>query len=141
MFILTDAKKTVPVALEDAIRVCFVFALASLGSNPDAWLSLSPDHFYVKYSFPGMRPTSWDHRKSISASRDLPSCDMCVGQALADKKHTDAFLAYMKSHPLPVLDLFGGVGAFSESLAEGTSGCLKVTHAIEISPSAAKTFK
>jgi DNA (cytosine-5)-methyltransferase 1 len=46
----------------------------------------------------------------------------------------------MKPKPLPTLDLFAGVGAFSRGLKEG-SDCLKVTHAIEIGPSAAKTLQ
>jgi DNA (cytosine-5)-methyltransferase 1 len=37
------------------------------------------------------------------------------------------------------LDLFSGVGSFSAGIAEGTGGCIRVTHSIEIAPSAAKT--
>jgi site-specific DNA-cytosine methylase len=46
----------------------------------------------------------------------------------------------MQESPMTVLDLFGGAGAFSLGLKEG-SGCMKVTHALEISPSAAKTIR
>lgn len=46
----------------------------------------------------------------------------------------------MQEKPLQAVDLFGGVGAFSLGLKEG-SGCLQVSHALEISPSAAKTIK
>jgi len=46
---------------------------------------------------------------------------------------------FREGKPLRTLDLFGGVGAFSSGIAQG-SRCMKVTHAIEISPSAAKTF-
>lgn len=49
------------------------------------------------------------------------------------------FLGSVAYKSLRTLDLFGGVGAFGLSMEE--SGCLKVTHAVEISPSAAKTFK
>ena len=49
------------------------------------------------------------------------------------------FLAGVREKPLVAFDLFGGVGAFSQGLAEG-SGSLSIAHAIEIGPSAAKTF-
>ena len=49
------------------------------------------------------------------------------------------FVAAFREKPLAVLDLFGGVGAFSQGLAEGSSS-LTVAYAIEIGPSAAKSF-
>ena len=56
------------------------------------------------------------------------------------KERLTKFLQISKSQPLRALDLFGGVGAFSHGLSQG-SGCIKVTHAVEISPSATRTFK
>lgn len=50
----------------------------------------------------------------------------------------EQFLADAKKNPLKTLDIFGGVGAFSMGLAEG-SGCLRLTDLVEIGPSAAKT--
>ncbi|KAG5635917.1 hypothetical protein H0H81_009679 [Sphagnurus paluster] len=44
----------------------------------------------------------------------------------------------LRDEPLRTLDIFGGVGAFSMGLEEG-SNCIKVTDIVEISPSAAKT--
>jgi DNA (cytosine-5)-methyltransferase 1 len=44
-----------------------------------------------------------------------------------------------QGRPLRALDLFGGVGAFSLGMEE--TKCIKLTHAVEISPSAAQTFK
>lgn len=40
---------------------------------------------------------------------------------------------------LRAFDPFGGVGAFALSMQE--AGCLQLTHAVEISPSAAKTLQ
>ncbi|KAF8913180.1 S-adenosyl-L-methionine-dependent methyltransferase [Gymnopilus junonius] len=45
-----------------------------------------------------------------------------------------------KHRKLQTLDVFGGVGAFSRGIAEG-SGCLQSTHSIEIGPSAAMTLQ
>ena len=67
-------------------------------------------------------------------------CTPCCKERLKGRKSLYEFLVQSERQLLPTLDLFGGVGAFSRGLSEG-SGCLKVTHAVEISPSAAKTFK
>ena len=67
-------------------------------------------------------------------------CQSCWRERLREKKLASQFSAYSERGPLPTLDLFGGVGAFSKGLAEG-SGCLRVTHAVEIGPSAAKTLE
>jgi DNA (cytosine-5)-methyltransferase 1 len=133
---LTDDDASV--RLEDLIRVCYVFPFQSI---PDlaAWLSLSPDHFYIRYRFPSMDVKSWADKRSVPYE-DLHVCTHCCREKLYRHKLTEEFLAQAKKKPLPTLDLFGGVGAFSLGIAEGSS-CINVTHAIEISPSAAKTFK
>jgi len=55
-------------------------------------------------------------------------------------KEMKKFLKAQKRKPLRTLDLFGGTGAFGLGLAEGCL-CLKVTHAVEIAPSAAITYR
>jgi DNA (cytosine-5)-methyltransferase 1 len=133
---LTDDDATVK--LDDLIRVCYVFPFQSI---PDlgAWLSLSPDHFYIRYRFSSMDVKSWSDKRPMPCE-DLHVCTHCCREKLNYRKLTEDFLVYAKRNLLPTLDLFGGVGAFSLGMAEG-SGCIKVTHAIEISPSAAKTYK
>lgn len=81
---------------------------------------------------------SWTDRKMV-AWQELLVCTPCCKERLKGRKSLYKYLEQARRQPLPTLDLFGGVGAFSRGLAEG-SGCLEVTHAIEISPSAAKTF-
>lgn len=103
------------------------------------WISLSPDHFYVEHRFPSTRPTRWNQRRRLEW-REHEVCAPCWQDKLRELKGLKSFAGDYKKRPLNTLDLFGGVGAFSHSLGEG-SGALKVTHAVEIMPSAAKTFK
>ena len=49
----------------------------------------------------------------------------------------DEFLR--KQKPLRALDPFGGIGAFGLGMEETSP--LKVTYAVEVSPSAAKTYQ
>lgn len=123
---------------ENIIRVIFVFPFHSFTPEVtlEDWLMLSPDHFYVRYSFPKLRIKAWDDKRELLCA-GVNVCTPCCKEKLKQRQEIYRFLAGAK---YPTLDLFGGVGAFSHGLAEG-SGCLKVTHAIEISPSAAKTFK
>ncbi|KAF5385343.1 hypothetical protein D9615_001032 [Tricholomella constricta] len=131
---LTDDDMTVP--LKDFICVCYVFPHASI-PNLKRWLSLSPLHFYIKYKFPSMAVRLWTQREPVSCA-ELGVCTPCTKGKLDELKTMGKFLADAKRHPLRALDIFGGVGAFSMGLAEG-SGCLKLTDLVEISPSAAKT--
>ncbi|KAK0233815.1 S-adenosyl-L-methionine-dependent methyltransferase [Armillaria fumosa] len=132
---LTDSEKLVSVDVTDLIRVCFVFPYASM-TEGDAWLAMSADHFYAKYSFPYLKVTSWDVRMDIDPV-DVPICKFCT--ALELKRFEDIKEIHERVK-LPTLDVFGGVGAFAVGMTEGC-GSMKVTHAIEISPSAAKTYK
>lgn len=133
---LTDEEMMVD--LKDLIRVCFVFPKEVIVDLTE-WLSMSPDHFYISYMFPRLKVTSWEDRSPLSCN-NLLVCTPCVQDKLNEFWSLQEFAAYAKEHPIPVLDLFGGVGAFSHGLAEG-SGCLKLASTVEISPSAAKTTK
>lgn len=133
---MTNEQATISV--RDLIQVCYVFPFESI-PDLENWLSLSPDHFYISYLFPSIPVKSWDDR-IVLPCEDLALCSHCLKEKLKDRENILTFLAQAKRHPLPTLDLFGGVGAFSRGLSEGSS-CLKLSHAIEISPSAAKTLK
>lgn len=126
------------VDLRDLIRVCFVFPKAVI-VDLEEWLDMSPDHFYISFKFPKLKVSSWEDRRPLSYN-NLHVCTPCVGEKLKELDRFREFTAYASEHPLTVLDLFGGVGAFSHGLAAG-SGCLKLTNTVEISPSAAKTTK
>lgn len=124
----------------DLIRVCYVFPKSSIAHDDfEDWLLSSPDHFYIEFAFPSMQVHSWSDRVPLSA-KDLPICAACISKRVRTKVQTSAFLRHMQTKPLATLDLFGGTGAFALGMAEG-SGILKLTHAIEISPSAAQTYQ
>ncbi|KAG1717820.1 S-adenosyl-L-methionine-dependent methyltransferase [Suillus lakei] len=117
------------------IGMCHVYVRAAVPELKD-WLEMSPYHFYACYSFPSLDVTSWDDKHTL-APRDLLVCRYCTKENLAEWEQSREFLK--KQKPLRALDPFAGVGAFGSGLEE--SGCIEVTHAIEISPSAAKTLK
>ena len=133
---LTDETKEIP--LQSLICVCFVFPYQCI-RDLEEWLWMSPYHFYIKYTSPSLHVKLWSSLKKLSY-KDLSLCMQCVTEALEERLQMKEFLSFSERHPLPTLDLFGGVAAFSTGLAEG-SGCLKVTDSIEKSPSAALTTK
>ncbi|KAF8963951.1 S-adenosyl-L-methionine-dependent methyltransferase [Flammula alnicola] len=136
---LTDEKVTFKA--QDLLKVIYVPCTESFKPphvTMEDWLDLSYDHFYLKYTFPSLKVESWAERRRVGWE-ELHVCTQCCKERLAKRKLLYNFLDQKDRKPLRTLDLFGGVGAFSRGLAEG-SGCLEITHAIEISPSAAQTF-
>ncbi|KAF8899291.1 S-adenosyl-L-methionine-dependent methyltransferase [Infundibulicybe gibba] len=133
---LTEERVTI--LLDDLIRVCFVFPKGYITDLP-TWITLSPDNFYIQYTFPTVKPVRWSEKRPLDGS-NLAICAYCCQERLDFGRKTEDFVAYHRDHGLRALDLFGGVGAFSHGLSEG-SGCMHVTHSIEVSPSAARTFK
>jgi len=131
---MTDEE--VKIKLEDLIRVCYVFPYSTI-DDLDYWTALSADHFYVQYRFPSLSVSSWNDKQPINP--DMYVCVDCCRDKLEQMKLMREFLAMGHRKPLPALDLFAGVGALGLGMEE--SGCIKVTHAIEIAPSAARTFK
>lgn len=136
---LTDEEAVIPYT--NIITKCFVLSRESFGQRLSLrnWLNPSPYHFYLRYRFPKLRPQSWDEKARVSF-RDLSVCKTCTEEAIAWYYDIQEFKNKMQETPLEVLDLFGGVGAFSSGLKEG-SGCLKISRAVEISPSAARSFR
>ncbi|OJA18063.1 hypothetical protein AZE42_05415 [Rhizopogon vesiculosus] len=130
---VTQDEMTIP--LSSVIGQCQVYVRASV-PELEAWLEMSPYHFYACYSFPSLNVTSWNHRHRLEP-RDLLVCRYCAAEDLAEWNHSQKFLK--KHKPLRALDPFAGSGAFGLGMEE--SGCVKVTHAVEISPSASKTMK
>jgi DNA (cytosine-5)-methyltransferase 1 len=125
------------VNVEDLIRICYAWPFMGFKADDlPAWLSLSPDHFFIKFQFPTLAPKSWTEKKFLGP---LKLCEMCSTAKVKWWKLMTEFLAEKKQHPMRILDLFAGSGAFGLAMEE--TGCIKVTHAVEISPSAAETFR
>lgn len=121
--------------ISSIIGMCHVYVRAAVPELKE-WLETSPYHFYACYSFPSLDVTSWDHKHKL-LPKDLLVCGYCAAKNLDEWKKIKEFLK--KQKPLRALDPFAGAGAFGLGLEE--SGCIEVTHAVEISPSAAKTLK
>ncbi|KAG0703678.1 S-adenosyl-L-methionine-dependent methyltransferase, partial [Suillus ampliporus] len=130
---VTQDEKNFPIS--SIIGLCHVYVRAAVPELKE-WLEMSPYHFYVCYSFPSLNVASWDHKHTL-APRDLLVCKYCAAENVAEWNQSREFLK--KQKPLRAFDPFAGSGAFGLGLEE--SGCIKVTHAVEISPSAAKTLK
>lgn len=123
------------IGVDDLINVCYVVVKGDM-PDQDAWLAMSPRHFYVKYRFNSLNEMDWGRRRRMRWD-DLPVCCICMKQDLKTMNGMKTFLE--REAPLRVFDPFGGTGAFALAMEEG--GCFKLTHAVEISPSAAKTLQ
>ncbi|EPQ59985.1 S-adenosyl-L-methionine-dependent methyltransferase [Gloeophyllum trabeum ATCC 11539] len=124
--------------MSSLIGVCFV---EHIGCIPDRalWLSMSHKHFYVQYTSPTLEVVSWSDEVVKLRPKEVEICTPCYDAEVDRVKAMKAMLDELAESPLRVLDPFAGVGAFALGLEE--SGCMKLTHAVEISPSAAKTLK
>lgn len=131
------------------LQTCFVVCKVSLPGNSgeppsnelERWISSSPLHFFVRYSFASLEVDSWGDKHQLEP-REVTVCKSCNADELAQKRDSETFSKQLQrdDNLLRAIDVFGGCGAFGLGLAEG-SQCIKVTHAIEISPSAAHAHK
>ncbi len=96
----------------------------------DLWAMLGPAHFYYRYSFAQLRPASWDERVPLEKNAGI-GCEICA-EAIEFEEESQA-------RKLRALDVFAGAGAMSLGMESFTG--MKTTHAIELSPSAAQTFR
>ncbi|RDX51125.1 S-adenosyl-L-methionine-dependent methyltransferase [Lentinus brumalis] len=127
-------KVMIEIDIENILQCCVVLhhdAVQDLRS----WLDESPLHFYVKCRCRSVI-LSWSSLTQISPG-DVEMCQSCHEDQSAQTQQLEMFSK--QAHPLRGLDLFGGTGAFGLSM-EQTSP-LKITHAVEISPSAADTMR
>ncbi|KAI0718349.1 S-adenosyl-L-methionine-dependent methyltransferase [Cerioporus squamosus] len=129
---------TSPVVLkaEDLLKRCIVLHPKSTPSDMslEEWLDLSSLHFFVRYLVPS-EPPLWTARTKLER-RKIPVCSHCF---LNDLTRLEEYKALKENSPLRAFDPFAGCGAFGLSMEE--TGHMKVTHAVEISPSAADTLK
>ncbi|KAI0312834.1 S-adenosyl-L-methionine-dependent methyltransferase [Amylostereum chailletii] len=140
---VTEQEAELPVRL--TLRRCQIKtkadAIDSHGSLAD-WVCDSPDNFYVRTAFRTRRqdqlnPRDVDRLRALT--RDLKVCTRCEKDRDDEAERREKFEEEEK--PLRVLDLFAGVGAFGIGMEAGSQGWMKTTHAVEVSPSAARTLK
>ena len=109
-------------------------------SVPDyaQWVEQSPDHFHVFFHFPTLSPKSWAERREFEWKK-MRVCGSCVDARYLHLERVREFETDAERKPLRIFDPFAGVGALSLGLER--AGGMKLTHAVEISPSAAQTLK
>ena len=117
------------VTAEDLLCQCFVIH-HSVAEKP--WLLMSPLHFFVKYQLPSLI-SPWSSRTELSR-RKVPACKSCNTEHANQTKFMTSSLPCLRA-----FDPFAGVGAFGMAMEQ--SECVKVTHAVEISPSATSCIK
>ncbi|KAJ7024401.1 S-adenosyl-L-methionine-dependent methyltransferase [Mycena alexandri] len=140
---LTNEKATVLV--NELVRPIHVYAWGFFLNLDELkrWVDYSPYNFYCSYRLPSLtvepRAQSWAQRAAVPKTLDI--CEFCPSEMYRQDLGEAEFDAEQASKGYTCLDLFGGTGAFSKAIAEGSGGCLKPTHLIEITPSAARTAK
>src|SRR5262249_31102684 len=98
------------ITVEDLIRVCYAWPHNGIKDGDlHTWLSMSSDHFYIKYKFTSFEPKSWSERQPLGP---LKLCEMCTTAKVESRTLMSEFLASKEARPLRTLDLFAGSGAF-----------------------------
>ncbi|KAG9223174.1 hypothetical protein PLEOSDRAFT_155087 [Pleurotus ostreatus PC15] len=108
------------------------------------FINNSPHRFYVRYCFSSLHPASWTEGQIDNwwERRVCPQCPNDLVQLEGGAVRSDLYSNFVDVQlqtRLRTLDLFGGCGAFSAGMTQGAT-FIEVTHAVEISPSAAQTF-
>lgn len=132
---LTGPTETVELDAKALLKPCVVVHKSDV-LDLEAWFDISPFNFYARYRLPTLN-SPWAQRKTLHRT-DVLACDICLEQ------HNERFqlLSDLSSGGqvcLRTFDPFGGVGAFGLAMEE--LGCMKLTHAVEITPSAALTLR
>ncbi|KAI0778984.1 S-adenosyl-L-methionine-dependent methyltransferase [Trametes elegans] len=127
--------QTLKLDAQDTISPCLVLHPGHV-SDLGAWLEQSPVHFFAKRHFPSME-SSWSQCRLLRQD-DMIFCTRCVREDSEGHSRVASLLRASQAC-LSAFDPFAGVGAFA--LAMEQEGLLKLTHAVEIAPSAALTLK
>ncbi|KAJ7610870.1 S-adenosyl-L-methionine-dependent methyltransferase [Roridomyces roridus] len=142
---LTHETTTVPGKL--LIRPVHVYAYDFFQDLDELkeWIDYSPYNFYCTHrvsSLSGSRKELWAKRVEVlAASHVVCGFPTCRSDLYRPELREQDFEAQHTDEDYTCLDLFGGTGAFSHGIAEGSRGLLKPTHLVEITPSAARTVQ
>ncbi|KAF8262785.1 S-adenosyl-L-methionine-dependent methyltransferase [Lactarius quietus] len=124
--------------VEHLLEQCYVLH-HDLIFDMELWATLGPAHFYYRYRFALRKPKSWDERVPLEEDAGI-GCETCAYALQARLAEVVAFEEESQASKLRVLDVFAGAGAMSLGMESGMNG-MKTTYAIEIAPSAARTFR
>ncbi|KAJ3552491.1 hypothetical protein NM688_g4121 [Phlebia brevispora] len=140
-FFLSDW--TMPVELQDITGPCKVVNANGLSpSQLEEWLAQSPKHLFVRYHFPELDPKERGSRRVLAGrhAKLFKTCKLCQEEDVQMRKLRKSYHErHVDEWQLRTFDPFGGVGPFALSMQE--TGCIRLTHAVEISPSASRTLQ
>jgi DNA (cytosine-5)-methyltransferase 1 len=126
------------VPLDDVLAPCYVLHHNFI-FDMNLWTALGAEYFYYRYQFTRRSPGSWDEREPVEENARV-GCETCAYALQARLSEAVEFAEEAQKHRLRAFDVFAGAGAMSLGM-EGATGGMKTTHAVEISPSAARTFR
>jgi DNA (cytosine-5)-methyltransferase 1 len=126
------------VSLEDLLAPCYVLH-KDLIFDMNLWTALGAEYFYYQYHFSQCPPTSWNGRERLAENAGI-GCEICAYVLQARIGEALTFAEETQTRKLKAFDIFAGAGAMSLGMENATGG-MRTTHAVEISPSAARTFR
>ena len=103
------------------------------------WVTLGAEYFYYLYRFPQRSPASWNDRELLAENAGV-RCKFCAYELQAHIADIVTFSEEAQAQKLRAFDIFAGAGAMSLGMENATGG-MRTTHAVEMSPSAAQTFR
>jgi DNA (cytosine-5)-methyltransferase 1 len=126
------------VPLEDLLAPCYVLH-KGLVFDMNLWNALGAEYFYYQYRFSRPSPASWNERERLAEDAGI-GCEVCAYVLQARIGEALTFAEEAETRKLKAFDVFAGAGAMSLGMETATGG-MRTTHAVEISPSAARTYR
>lgn len=134
-YFMTD--EVVKLTSAEIVRKCIVIHKGQLHSKEfKTWITSSPNHFYITMYCASREVAS----KASLSKLDLARFTFCGKCTNASGEQSRRFGKFSKEvPPLRLFDPFAGVGAFALAMCQ--AGSMELTHAIELSTSAAETLR
>jgi DNA (cytosine-5)-methyltransferase 1 len=132
----TDETEDIP--LDNVLAPCYILH-QDLIFSLDLWAALGAEYFYYRYHFSQCSPASWNERKRLAETAGV-GCKICAYALQERIAEALMFDEEVQTRKTRAFDIFAGAGAMSLGMENATGG-MKTTHAVEISPSAAQTFR
>ena len=124
--------------LNDILAPCYVLH-KNLIFDMNLWVTLGAEYFYYRYRFSQRSSVSWSERELLAENAGF-GCEICAYALQAHIGDSLTFAEEAQTQKLRAFDIFAGAGAMSLGMENATGG-MRTTHAVEISPSAARTFR
>ena len=126
------------VLLDNLLAPCYALH-KNLVFDMNLWTTLGTEYFYYLYRFSRCSPASWDEREVLAENAGV-GCVICAYALQTHISKALTFAEEAQAQKLRAFDIFAGAGTMSLGMENATGG-MRMTHAVEISPSAARTFR